>query len=178
MKNHCFVVLGMHRSATSLIAKGLHESGVYMGGNNMQQPDSANPAGYFEDLDFQFLNKDILARAGGSWLKPPLEKKILRVGRRADIEGRIKQLVKRRYSQHNLWGFKDPRTILTIKAIRPYLKSHSFVVAFRDPVQVANSLYARNQQHGTIDAHIKLAHEYNKRLLSFLAKINANWQPI
>jgi hypothetical protein len=173
MKNHCFVILGMHRSATSLIAKGLSESGVYMGNNNMQQADSGNPHGYWEDLDFQFLNKEILARAGGDWFNIPDEDAILSAGKKADIKGRIKGLIQKRYEQYNLWGFKDPRTVLTIRAIRPHLKNHSFFACFRNPNEVAQSLYTRNTGfgNGTVNQYLPVAKEYNKRLLSFLNEL-------
>jgi hypothetical protein len=174
MDNHCFVVLGMHRSATSLITKGIFKVGVKIG-SNVLSADSGNPHGYWEDTDFLYLNKWILAEAGGNWYNVPSEEKILKVGNRADVKGRIKTLVDKKYAQNNLWGFKDPRTILTIKVIRPHLKKHSFIVAFRNPTEIAQSLYARNAQIGDLSTHLKLAAEYNHRLLKFLDEINTDW---
>jgi hypothetical protein len=172
MDKHCFVVLGMHRSATSLLAKGIFKAGVNIG-SNVLSADSGNPHGYWEDTDFLYLNKWLLAEAGGNWYDVPSEEQILRIGNRADVKERIKKLVNAKYEKNNLWGFKDPRTILTIKVIRPYLKKHSFFVAFRDPVEIARSLYARNHKIGDMQQHIKVAAEYNRRLIKFLGEITA-----
>jgi hypothetical protein len=172
MDNHCFVVLGMHRTATSLLTKGLFKVKVNIG-SNVLSADSGNPHGYWEDTDFLYLNKMILAEAGGNWYDVPSEENILKVGNRADVKGRIKKLVNEKYAKNNLWGFKDPRTILTIKVIRPHLKKHSFFVAFRSPLEIAKSLYTRNPQIGDMAGHIKLANTYNKRLLDFLQTITA-----
>lgn len=157
-----------------MLTKGLFKTGVNIG-SNVLSPDSGNPHGYWEDTDFLYLNKSILAEAGGDWYNIPSEENILKVGNRADVKGRIKKLVNEKYKKNNLWGFKDPRTILTIKVIRPYLKKHSFYVAFRDPLEIANSLYQRNPQIGDMAQHIKLANEYNRRLLEFLQTIETNW---
>lgn len=175
MRKHCFVVLGMHRSATSLITKGIFKCGVNIG-SNVLSPDSGNPNGYWEDTDFLYLNKWILAEAGGDWYNVPSEEEIIKVGNRADVRGRIKNLVNKKYEKNNLWGFKDPRTVLTIKVIRPHLKRHSFIVAFRNPNEIARSLYTRNPQIGDMQQHIKVAAEYNKRLLNFLNEaVHSDW---
>ena len=50
------IVLGMHRSGTSLIASILHLSGISMG-KEFLRPDNGNPGGYFEDLEF--LNQSL-----------------------------------------------------------------------------------------------------------------------
>jgi hypothetical protein len=164
----------MHRSATSLLTKGLFKCKVNIG-SNVLSADSGNPHGYWEDTDWLYLNKHILAEAGGNWYDIPSEEKILKVGERADIKGRIKKLVDKRYAKYPLWGFKDPRTTLTIKVIRPHLKQHQFFVCFRDPAEVAESLLKRNQ--GDMAQHVKVANEYNRRLLSFLSEAvsNTHW---
>jgi hypothetical protein len=47
----CLIVTGMHRSGTSLLASFLRAAGINLG-ENLYPADSANPLGYFEDLDF------------------------------------------------------------------------------------------------------------------------------
>ena len=48
------VVLGMHRSATSLIAKGL--DAVCHMGDDMLEPAKDNPEGFYENKRFLDLN--------------------------------------------------------------------------------------------------------------------------
>jgi hypothetical protein len=157
----CFVVLGMHRSATSLIAKGLAESNVSMG-SNLLIADKSNLFGHWEDMDFLNLNKAILRDAGGDWDDPPPEEKILEL---ADTyEAEIKELINRK--KKDLWGWKDPRTTLTIKLFAPYLENPHWITCFRQPEQVAQSLLVRN--NFPIEKGLALCIEYNKRLLNFL----------
>ena len=56
-----FIITGMHRSGTSLVARFLHLSGVDMG-KEWIDPNEDNPLGYFEDADFVSLHQRILAR--------------------------------------------------------------------------------------------------------------------
>ena len=55
MKKEIIIVLGMHRSGTSLIAGVLHEMGVNMG-SNLMKADEYNPKGYFEDIEIYKFN--------------------------------------------------------------------------------------------------------------------------
>jgi len=160
-----FIVLGMHRSATSLVAKGLYESGVHIG-DRLIGADISNPYGHYEDMDFVSLNEKILNNAKGSWNKPPTEESILGL---ADIwRHEIKELVEEKQME-SLWGWKDPRTILTIRLFLPYLTNPHFIVCFRDPREVAKSL-AKRDRHITRKAGLVLAKIYNDRLLRFLSE--------
>jgi len=150
-----FIVLGMHRSATSLVAGALHNFGVNMGKELMS----------FEDIDFFRLNEEILKEAGGSWQNPPPEKKILALAKK--FAPKIKKLVE---NKSGLWDFKDPRTILTIKLYLPYLKNPHFICCFGEPLEIARSLYKRQKM--PIKKGLKLAEIYNKRLLNFLNEIH------
>ena len=158
------VVLGMHRSATSLIAMGLYRSGVFMG-QKMLGPGRGNELGHFEDVELLFLNEKILKLSGGSWDNPPDEHKIYEVG--LDLEDEIKTAVEQR-SMRKLWGWKDPRTVLTIRCFQRFLTNPIYVSLFRDPHEVAVSLNKRDGM--PIDQGKKLAKEYNKRLLKFLSE--------
>jgi len=73
------VVLGMHRSGTSLVAGILRNAGVLMG-DKFLPPDEFNLRGYFEDTDFLWINKGILESAGASWYAPPTVELILSRG--------------------------------------------------------------------------------------------------
>lgn len=170
--SRCFVVLGMHRSATSLIAKGLHMAGVFMG-KNFLQADSGNPQGYFEDSDFVNVNKWLLTKAGGDWYNVPKEEAIRKLGEDRWVRREISTLVRSRSASHKLWGWKDPRTVLTIKLFLPYLPEHFFFVAFRKPEDCAGSMARRD---GTVGQNnLVVVHEYNRRLMDFLREQNLKW---
>ena len=166
MNEKTFIILGMHKSATSLIAGGLNNFGVNMG-EKLMGGDEWNKIGYFEDMEFFRLNEEILKAAGGSWYEPPSERKILAL--KKEFGPKIKKLVEKK---SGLWGWKDPRTTLTIKLYLPYLKNPHFICCFRDPKEVARSL-SKTQGISTEKA-LKLAGIYNKRLLKFLKEVYEN----
>ena len=170
--SRCYIVLGMHRSATSMIARQLNDSGILMG-ETFLQPDSGNPLGYYEDIDFVNLNKQILIQAGGDWVNVPPETKILQLRQDKSLMRRIEHLVKTK-SKAATWGWKDPRTVLTIRLYLPYLPEHYFVTCLRDPYDVALSLQKRNQFD--INLGMSLATEYNKRLINFMTQKAENWK--
>lgn len=156
------VVLGMHRSCTSLIAKGLHETDCFMGAN-LLGAGNGNENGHYEDEKFIKLNDLILENAGGSWDNPPPEEDIINVGRK-DSDS-IRKFV-RMFERYPVWGWKDPRTTLTIRCFEPHLKNPVYVPCFRNPVEAALSLCKRD---GTsYKKNVALVYEYNKRLLNFL----------
>ena len=67
-------------------------------------------------------------------------------------------------SADGVWGFKDPRTLITLPFWLAALRQPLLVATFRHPVPVARSLEARN---GTsIDAGLALWSVYNERLLA------------
>lgn len=153
-----FVVLGAHRSATSLVAKGLHESGVHMG-DDLLGATSSNRCGHYEDLSVIRLNDRILAAAGGAWDAPPSAAGVEAVADRfADdavgyIDGR---------SVRELWGWKDPRTVLTWPVWRSHLTGDVHLIhVVRGARQVAESLSRRDGMD--LDAGLRLARVYQKR---------------
>jgi hypothetical protein len=164
------IVLGMHRSATSLVAKGLHDAGVAMG-DDLLQGHSSNPWGHFEDIEFIALNDAILRAAGGSWDNPPPEEAILDQASR--YEASIKALVAANDGNvdpdYPIWGWKDPRTTLTIRLFVRYLTRPHFIACFRNPWDVAASLEKRDGM--SIDKGVALAREYNRRMINFLSEL-------
>jgi hypothetical protein len=159
-----FVILGMHRSATSLVAKGLaHE--INMGAQFEYAPD--NPEGHWENWDIVNLNDKILKEAGGSWDNPPSREAILEAGKKYEPD--IKEIVDRFNRKGEHWGFKDPRTALTVELFVPHLVEPHYIAVFRNPTEVAKSLKVRNGFD--LSKGIALAKEYNQRILDFLNKV-------
>ena len=159
-----FIVLGMGRSATSLIGKGLSKAGVDIG-DKLIGAKKGNEWGHWEDIDFVKLNDKILDSAGGSWDNPPNEKQILKQRKKFSTE--IQELINKK--KGDFWGFKDPRTTLTIKLYLPYLKDYDihFVCCFRKPTEVAKSLEKRDGRK--TKESIRISKIYNDRLIRFIS---------
>ena len=156
-----FVVLGMHRSATSLVSGGLDKRGVNMG-DNLLPADAGNPEGYYENIEFMNLNQRILESAGGNWKNPPSRKDIL--DQKEKFDDVIERVVTK--NQDDLWGWKDPRTTLTIELFLPYLENPHFITCFREPEEVGKSLNRRDGM--PVERGVELANVYNERLTDFL----------
>jgi len=152
-----YVVLGMHKSGTSFIAKSLHDQGVEMGVRDADKKHTL-----YEHLEFNKLNREILREAGGSWDNPPLENKIRMVMQDSNMKQKISRLIGQ--FKNVFWGFKDPRTVLTIDNILPHLKDDVYLVCvFRKPEKVANSLKIQ----GGVERKraYELYKEYNRRIV-------------
>ncbi len=167
MKNTQVVVLGMHRSGTSLLALVLKELGVNMGDETLEG-SSSNPYGHEEDLDFLSLNRKILKSSGGSWDFPPNEKAIEK--KAVAYENEIQEVVRKRNSRNALWGWKEPRTTLLANFYKGYLSNPMYVCMYRNKNDVANSLNKRNKM--PINKGTRLTDEYNKRMENFLLSVD------
>lgn len=156
------VVLGMHRSGTSLIAGILQKLGVDMGKKQLG-PHFSNPLGHFENIDFIKMDDKILAHAGGEWDNPPSIKKIEKLN-----SEKLKQKIRKTISknQNTLWGWKVPTTSLTILHYMPYLKNPYFILCERDEQKIIDSFVNRD---GLSEKRVKKMTEvYNKALQHFL----------
>lgn len=141
------VVLGMHRSGTSMISRLLNLAGMYLGEvGDMMPVKESNLAGHWEHVKFYELNDRILRRFGGSWDDPPLFPPDW--PDMPDLQGlreESSQFVASTFSSDQAWGWKDPRTSLTLPFWRRTIPDlQRFVVCVRNPLDVAASLRARD----------------------------------
>jgi GT2 family glycosyltransferase len=130
------VVLGMHRSGTSMVSGALVRSGFHAGiENELMSAAEDNPRGFWERHDAVALNDKLLAEANASWFQPvPVAKQEL---------PEIKQLLEG-LSFRIPWMLKDPRLIFTWPAWASALKTAAKLYVYRSPLAVATSLSQRN----------------------------------
>ena len=126
----------MHRSGTSMVARILSECGVYLGeSDELLPPAKDNVAGHFEHQEFVQLNDDVLATLGGAWDVVPPRYAIWRRRRLEPLRARAASLVER-MRPHAPWGWKDPRTSLTLPFWLDVVPDLRLVVCVRDVVEV------------------------------------------
>lgn len=157
------VVLGMHRSGTSCVAKALHEGGLYLGPELMDQTSADNLEGHWEALEAVRINDAILAASGAAWDSIPPDLSLVAPG---GIDGRIAAFVSD-LAQRPMHGFKDPRTLITFPLWKPHLGEVKIVACLRHPYNVARSLARRRTDEWTIERGLKLWTQYNARLLRY-----------
>jgi hypothetical protein len=146
------VVLGMHRSGTSLVGNIVQLMGVDLGAN-LIAPDPNNQAGYFEHAGIVQLHEELLEVIDRRWTGPKgtldypdswwLWPKVQLI-----VE-RLKEVTKLETAERKgIWGFKDPRTSRLIPlwnrifddlGFEPY-----YILAVRDPIAVAQSIQKRD----------------------------------
>jgi hypothetical protein len=167
------VVTGMHRSGTSSIARAVSRLGVDLGAE-LLAADPSNPRGYFEDRVFVELHRRMLTAAVDTgvdgwhecgWTDPDTFDPSALGSFRAEAE----RLAEQRSSAGRPWGFKDPRGSLTLGLWAEVLPDARYVVVYREPWAVADSLLRKGE--GPFLAHpdwaVKVWIAYNARLLDF-----------
>ncbi|MGH2682625.1 MAG: sulfotransferase family protein [Actinomycetota bacterium] len=139
-------VLGMHRSGTSLITRILNLLGVDLGAEErLLEAGPDNPLGFWEHHEIVQLNEEILALLGGSWHEPPaLDPGWERSPALSGLRGAALEVIRREFGRSDLWGWKDPRTCLTLPFWQLLVPGMRYVLCLRNPVDVARSLGRRD----------------------------------
>lgn len=141
------LVLGMHRSGTSLLTQILCLSGATPP-ENLLQPSSDNPGGYWESEPVIAFNDYLLEQTGNTWntYQPISESWFKDKKRKADKE-RAVQLIKDEFGCTNLIALKCPRLcrlapFWTEALLEAGYDIASFII-IRTPEEVFRSLAAR-----------------------------------
>lgn len=138
------VIMGMHRSGTSLMGHLLSDAGFKIENNLLPQPE--NPNGYFEDIDVQIKNNRILSFHGGTWSNPP------------DI------MIRKTYEFDNdCDAVKDPRFVLTYPAW--VFGPHKVIKMERKPESIVKSLMKR--EGWIAERCLRLCKVYKERMRNY-----------
>jgi hypothetical protein len=153
-------ILGMHRSGTSVLARVLNLLGAYLGPPEQMMPAAPeNPKGFWEHLAITQVNDAILARLGGTVLDPPgFAEGWVNDPKIADLRQTAGALVARDFADAVMWGWKDPRTCLTLPFWQELLPSMRYVLSLRQPWSVARSLQRRDGLTLAKALHLWLLH--------------------
>jgi hypothetical protein len=158
---HLILILGMHRSGTSCVTKTLNLLGVSFGRTIVDTRAPDNGEIHWESPIAVWINDEILARSGGTWLDPPGQ---LHPSHR-DI-WRCRRFLWE-FAGWPLAMFKDPRLVITYPVWRRVLPAHTVIACVRNPMGVARSLQSRDAL--PIQQGIALWKDYNQRLLNHLS---------
>jgi SAM-dependent methyltransferase len=142
------VVLGMHRSGTSTVTRALQAMGVELGSRLMPAVEGVNDTGFWEDLDLNELNIEMLGALNREWHSlAPVGEAFVELLCGKGFLSRAEELLRLKIGQSPVFGFKDPRvTVLLPFWQRVFALCDidvSYVLALRNPVSVAKSLARR-----------------------------------
>lgn len=120
------IVLGMHKSGTTLVSQILHRSGIDMV-DEVETDVGYDEGNKWERESTKAINHSILGSNGVYSLEA------LRGGAKDDPEilSRMRAVVRELGSRHADWGFKDPRTCLTYGLWAQALPEHRIIVVYR-----------------------------------------------
>jgi hypothetical protein len=149
-----FVILGMHKSGSTLIAQTLHESGINIiderSGHDsiyerllMQKKDkkfvdemSKNTNLFFERQSVVNINQQIIVASKNDSI-PVNKESSLYVPQKISIQTtdslrkQMELVISYCNEKYGDWGMKDPRTSLTYKLWEPLLPPHKIIVIYR-----------------------------------------------
>jgi GT2 family glycosyltransferase/glycosyltransferase involved in cell wall biosynthesis len=149
-RTRLIVVLGMHRSGTSAVTRGLIPLGVELGGSLLPPDKGINDAGYWEDIELIRLNTEMLHALRRDWhyLAPPPQNFVAQLSDMGFLL-RAVDLLREKIGTSAIFGFKDPRLALLL----PFWKEVfavsavevSYILTIRHPISVVKSLEKRDQ---------------------------------
>lgn len=171
-----YIIIGMHRSGTSLLARLLEKAGIFMGVVKDHN---------FEAMHFLSLNQQALWSAGYDWHRPgQLDKshwKTLPSDALYYEHFRIQYRIDRwkLALRQPAWGWKDPRNTFTLPMWLHHFPGARVIHLWRDEEEVARSLQKRNRLIGEVqdprledlDFNRQLARQYREQAHSYAAQL-------
>jgi GT2 family glycosyltransferase len=150
MKNsRLIVVLGMHRSGTSAVTRGLQVLGVKLGERLIPPIEDNNAKGFWEDIDLNTLDNEMLSALDRDWhhLTPILPGDVEALHKKGFFL-RAVELLRQKVGRATTFGIKDPRVaklLLFWKDVFVHCQLDvSYVIVVRNPLSVAKSLDMRD----------------------------------
>lgn len=148
-QRQAILVLGMHRSGTSALARVLNLLGAQLGSHLMPPAPRNNPTGFWEHASVVEIHNKLLKAFGRSWQdvrELPLGWEESEAARTA--QSQLIELLQREFGDAQLWAIKDPRMCRLIPLWRRVLKELNVrpmaILQIRHPDEVARSLQVRD----------------------------------
>lgn len=144
------VVLGMHRSGTSAVSRGLQVMGVELGDRLMPPNPEVNAKGFWEDIDLNALNIEMLHTINSDWhyLSPITQNDVETLQKRGYFL-RAVALLRQKIGNAPVFGFKDPRVAkllpFWVQVFNHCRLEAFYVLTLRHPLSVARSLQKRDR---------------------------------
>jgi hypothetical protein len=148
------LILGMHRSGTSMLARLLASCGLPLGTALLLQPSQDNAHGYWEQAEIVEIHEALLDAFDRTWHGPngarPLPEGWLVRRDTLEAKRRLTEIASREVARAGgLWGFKDPRTLRFLPLWREIIAELAldpvYLLAARTPGAVTASLMHRNR---------------------------------
>ncbi len=159
-----FIILGMHRSGTSVLARLLNMMGAYFGPEGISTgANEENPKGFWERRDVRKLNDFVLHSVDCDWDRvADFDLESLPDDVVSEFRNKASTIV-REMDAHRPWLIKEPRLCLLLKLWKEQFEVPICIHIDRNPLEVAQSLYKRNNI--PVFTGIALWEKYNQSAL-------------
>ena len=141
------LVLGMHRSGTSALARVLNLRGADLG-RELLAPKDDNEAGFWENSAILALHEKLLAQLGATWHDAGIPGAWLDSEPAHEFQRDLGIVLREQFGDSRLLLVKDPRLSLLVPLWIDVLRAQgvqpAFVIMARDPAEVAASLARRD----------------------------------
>lgn len=137
------IVLGMHRSGTSLLAELIEKWGAF-GSDRFLAADHRNSQGYWEYEPLVHFNRRLLVSVQSQSFVPPSDQDEITLTKRAlepEWRNEARQLVSAMELGQGAWYWKDPRLAVTLAFWQQFWDDPVYVIAVREPRDTALSLH-------------------------------------
>lgn len=144
----CILVLGMHRSGTSLFTGLLNDNGIPVG-KQLLEPLEENPRGFFELKDIYYLNEELLKSLNTAWDNVKeidvfaLEKHLL-----DSFKEKLKIILNANFADEDFFVLKDPRISILFDFYFSVFKNLEIevvpILVRRDIWEIVKSINKRN----------------------------------
>lgn len=140
------LVLGMHRSGTSALARTINLLGA-TAPQTLMDASTDNERGYWESEPLVHLSDEVMAACGRSWRSiGPMRTRAMTGGH--DLRQRLRDAIASEFGDATTIMLKDPRVTRLLPFYREVLAGAGYeilpVIALRNPIEVAKSLAKRD----------------------------------
>jgi hypothetical protein len=161
----CLFVLGMHRSGTSAFTRILSLLGATLS-KTLLPGNFSNPTGHWESQQLLNIHESVLCSAGTTWSEwAKFNAEWYRSSELNTYKQQILSELERDFSESSLFTVKDPRVRrffpLWRAALREFGAETRVILPFRNPLDVAASLRARDGFYPTHSYLLWLRHLLN-----------------
>ena len=143
--HHPLLVLGMHRSGTSYLARLVQSMGVFIG-DELVGPQEGNPRGHFEAVSVLEFHQHLIASRLGPERRAFDDGMLVQEAFGPTFTGderRAAESLAASLRRPGPWGWKEPRTCLFLDLWKSVLPDARAVIVYRHPLEVQQSLLRR-----------------------------------
>lgn len=138
-------ITGMHRSGTSLTASWLSKCGLPIDNGNLIEAGVGNPKGHFEDKDFVMFHNSVIRAKNSKSLGWKVRGKIFFMFTEKQRK-KAENLIVNRNTKYDIWGWKDPRTVIFLEEYKQLIPELKVLCIWRDFKGTVQSLIERSRK--------------------------------